>query len=118
MKLLAIFILLIVIGVAIYIYNNGDNGNIFKSVTCVPILENPEFKVLSYDENNKCPKDKINPFELTPQQSKDCLYVVYKDKNGNDVLVSQDCIHKAASQDSAEKMKKESKKCGLVFCDE
>ena len=115
MKLLAIFILLIVIGVAIYIYNNG---NIFKSVTCVPTFENAEFKVLSYDENNKCPKDETNPFDLTPQQSKNCLYWVYKDKNGNDVLVSSDCMSKASSEDSAEKIKKAVEKCGLVLCDE
>ena len=117
MKLLAIFILLIVIGVAIYIYNNGNNGNIFKSVTCIPTLENPELKILSYDENNKCPKDNVPVNDLTLQQYNDCAYAVYKDKNGNDVLVSISCATKASSN-SAEKTKKEMKKCGVVLCDE
>ena len=115
MKLLAIFILLIVIVVAIYIYNNGNS---FKSVTCVAKVENPRYKVLTYDENNKCPKDETNPFELTPQQTEDCLYWVYKDKNGNDVDISAGCMSKASSGTSAVEIKKELEKCGLVLCDE
>ena len=87
------------------------------STTCVPsIKQQPVLKILSYDENNKCPEAGANPANFTEQQLKDCVYYVYKDKNGNDVVVSADCENNALSEDSNEKSMTELKKCGLVFC--